>query len=75
MDKLEKIEKIIEKTGVSYAEAKNALEEAGEDLLDAIVLLESQGKIKKPEMGSYTTNRGNQRGVSRGCNVLRGKRR
>ena len=55
MDKLEKIEKIIEKTGVSYAEAKNALEEAGEDLLDAIVLLESQGKIKKPEMGSYTT--------------------
>lgn len=55
MDKLEKIEKIIEKTGVSYAEAKNALEEANEDLLDAIVLLESQGKIKKPEMAAYTT--------------------
>ena len=49
MDKFEKIEKIIEKTGVTYAEAKKALEESGEDMLDAIVLLESQGKIKNPE--------------------------
>lgn len=55
MDKFEKIEKIIEKTGVTYAEAKKALEESGEDMLDAIVLLESQGKIKNPETGSYTT--------------------
>ena len=55
MDQLEKVEKIIEKTGVSYEEAKAALSEANDDLLDAIILLENQGKIKKPQMSAYTT--------------------
>ena len=40
MDKLEKVEKLREKTGVSYEEAKNALEACDYDLLDAIIYLE-----------------------------------
>ena len=55
MELLEKVEKIREKTGVSYEEAKAALEVCGEDVLDALVYLENQGKIKKPDVSVYTT--------------------
>ena len=55
MDQLEKVEKIREKTGVTYEEAKAALDAAGGDVLDALVYLESQGKIKEPEVSVYTT--------------------
>lgn len=55
MTKLEKAEKIIEKTGVTYDEAKEALEACGEDMLDAIVYLENQGKVKGPAQQVYTT--------------------
>ena len=37
MDQLEKVEKIREKTGVSYEDAKDALEACNYDLLGAIV--------------------------------------
>ena len=43
-EKLEKVELIREKTGVSYEDARAALEETDYDLLDAVVLLERQGK-------------------------------
>lgn len=59
MNQLEKVEKIREKTGVSYEDAKVALEAAGGDILDAIVYLENQGKIKKPEVQFYTTEKEN----------------
>ena len=36
MERLEKVEKIREKTGVSYEEAKNALEACEYDVLDAL---------------------------------------
>ena len=55
MDQLEKVEKIREKTGVSYEDAKSALEACNYDLLDASVYLEKLGKIKAPEVGTYTT--------------------
>ena len=55
MEMLEKVEKIREKTGVSYEEAKAALEEANGDILDAIVILENQGKVKGPERQYYST--------------------
>lgn len=55
MDQLEKVERIREKTGVTYEEAKAALDAAGGDILDALVHLESQGKIKEPEVSVYTT--------------------
>ncbi|MEG2676682.1 MAG: hypothetical protein RR933_01065 [Oscillospiraceae bacterium] len=44
---LEFAEKLVEKTGVSYAEAKEALENNGWDILEAIFWLESQGKVKE----------------------------
>ncbi|MBO7711104.1 MAG: hypothetical protein J6S83_11590 [Lachnospiraceae bacterium] len=55
MDKLEKIERLRERANVSYEEAREALEQADGDLLDAIVLLEKQGKVRKPEQSTYTT--------------------
>ena len=55
MDDLEKVERLREKADVSYEEAKKALEECGGDLLDAMVYLEKQGKVKKPGRSSYTT--------------------
>ena len=50
MDKLEKVEKLREKTGVSYEDAKNALEACDYDLLDAIIYLEKLDKVKAPEV-------------------------
>lgn len=55
MDELEKVERLREKADVSYEEAKQALEECGWDLLDAMVYLEKKGKVKKPKQSSYTT--------------------
>lgn len=55
MDQLEKVEKIREKTGVTYEEARAALEAADGDVLDALVYLEGQGKIKEPEVAVYST--------------------
>ena len=53
MDKLEKVEKLREKTGVSYEDAKNALEACDYDLLDAIIYLEKLDKVKAPEVESF----------------------
>lgn len=55
MDELEKAEKIREKTGVSYEEAKNALKASDGDILDAIIYLENLGKVQAPSMSNYTT--------------------
>ncbi len=54
MDNFEKVEKLREKANVSYEEAKAALEEANGDLLDAMILLEKQGKAEKKKE-SYST--------------------
>lgn len=45
MDHYEMVEKLREKANVSYEEAKAALEAADWNLLDALVLLENQGKV------------------------------
>ena len=49
MDIMEKVEALREKANISYEEAKNVLEQADGDLLDAMVILERQSKIRKPE--------------------------
>ncbi|MBR2836397.1 MAG: DUF4342 domain-containing protein [Coriobacteriales bacterium] len=54
MDKFEKAEKICEKTGVSFEDARAALEACDYDMLDAIVWLEQRGKTM-PQTASYTT--------------------
>ncbi|MBO4457088.1 MAG: UBA/TS-N domain protein [Butyrivibrio sp.] len=54
MENIEKIELLREKTGVSYDEAKKALEENNYDMLDAVLALERQGKAEQPKDGVYT---------------------
>lgn len=56
MDELEKVEKLREKANVTYEEAKNALQENNWDLLDAMVALEKQGKVKREGSESYSTH-------------------
>lgn len=56
MDKLEKVERLRNSAQVSYEEALTALDACGGDLLDAMVLLEKQGKTGKPEQTVYSTS-------------------
>lgn len=55
------VEKLREKANVNYADAKDALERANWDLLDAIIILERDGKTAKtvesetPNSTSYST--------------------
>lgn len=53
MDNFEKIEQLVNKTGSSYEDAKAALEGCGWDMIDAIIKLERDGKVKK-ESAEYT---------------------
>lgn len=55
MDNLEKVERLRERANVTYEEAKKALEECNGDLLEAMVYLEKQGKVKQPGQTSYST--------------------
>ncbi|HVI40196.1 MAG TPA: DUF4342 domain-containing protein [Anaerovoracaceae bacterium] len=48
---LEQVEKLREYANVSYDEAKAALENAGGDILQALIDLERQGKVKPPQGG------------------------
>ena len=54
MDKYDMIAKIVSTTGVSFEEAKTALEQHYLDTLEAVLALERAGKIKK-ESSSYTS--------------------
>ena len=54
MDTFEKVEKLREKANVTFEEAKAALDEANGDLLDAMILLEKQGKAET-KRESYST--------------------
>jgi translation elongation factor EF-Ts len=54
MDKLEKVELIREKTGVSYDDANAALAASNDDVLDAIIFLERVGKAQ-PQSASFTS--------------------
>ncbi len=56
MDHFEMVEKLRTKANVSYEEAKAALEASDWDILDALVLLESEGKVNNGETkAEYTT--------------------
>lgn len=56
MDHFEMVEKLRQKANVSYEEAKEALEASDWDILDALVLLESEGKVNGGvEKAEYTT--------------------
>lgn len=56
MDRMEMVEKLQSKADVTYEEARNALEACDWDLLDALVMLEAEGKVRAPEAKtSYST--------------------
>lgn len=52
---LEQVERLREKADVSYAQAKQALEYSGGNLLDALIYLEEQGAIPRPQRAYYST--------------------
>ena len=47
MEKMEKVEALRNKAGVTYEEAKSALEANNWDVLDAMIALEKEGKVKQ----------------------------
>ena len=55
MDEFEKIEKLRARANVTYEEAKAALAEANGDLLDAMIVLEKEGRVAKPEQQVHST--------------------
>ena len=55
MEHLEKVEKLREKANVSYEEAKAALESCDWDILDALVKLESEGKVNIENTADLST--------------------
>ncbi len=57
MDHLEMVEKLREKANVSYEEASAALEQCNWDLLDALLLLESQGRLQEERENAYSTRK------------------
>ena len=58
MTELEKVEKLREKADVTFAEAKEALEIAGGDILEALIYLERQGRSTVPAGGGYFSGAG-----------------
>ena len=60
MTELEKVEKLREKADVTFAEAKEALDVCGGDILDALIYLEKQGKTTVPAGGGYFSGTGEQ---------------
>lgn len=52
---LEMVERLKEKANVSYAQAKEALEYSGGNLLDALIYLEEKGAIPRAEGAYYST--------------------
>lgn len=55
---LEQVEKLKERANVSYDEAKAALEATGGDLLEALIYLEKQGKVKAPKGNGFYSSEG-----------------
>ena len=49
MERFEMIEKLRERADISYEEARDVMEQANGDLLEALVLLEKQGKLSRPK--------------------------
>ena len=56
MDNLQKIEQLVSKAGCSYEDAKAALEGCGWDMIDAIISLEREGKVKKETLEHTAQN-------------------
>lgn len=55
---IELVEKLVEKTGISYTEAKAVLEKTDWDILEAIIQLEKDGRISSGSTAQYSTKDG-----------------
>ena len=55
MEMFEKVDKLRERANVSYEEAKNALDMSNGDILDAMILLEREGKTFKAGCERFNT--------------------
>ena len=56
MANFDSVEKLRERANVSYEDARAALDASGDDLLEALILLEKQGKVAAPAGGgSYSS--------------------
>ena len=60
MENFEMVEKLVEKAGVSYEEAKTALEESNGDILDAMIILEKKRKAAEEAETVKTAAAGNK---------------
>lgn len=56
MENLKLIDKLKNETNISYEDAKIALEQSSWDILDAVLYLEENEKIKKPSVSIFYTN-------------------
>ena len=56
MEKLKLVDKLRDKTNISYEEAKSALENNNWDILDAMLYLEENGRVEKPSVSIFYTN-------------------
>lgn len=56
VDNIKIIEKLKNKFNISYEEAKIALEKSNWNILDAVVYLESIGKVARPAVSTYFSN-------------------
>ena len=73
MENYQKVEQLVSKAGCSYEEAKTALEANGWDMIDAIVSLEREGKVKAEEPGMAVQYAEESVEVSRMCRQMRSK--
>ncbi|HHW08383.1 MAG TPA: ubiquitin [Firmicutes bacterium] len=74
MATLEQAEKLRQKAGVSYEDAKAALDATGDDLLEALIWLEKKGKTAPPPSGGYYSSRSQEEEIQpRRENVKAGK--
>lgn len=63
MNEFEKVERIVKTANVSYEDAKRVLDAANGDMLDAMIMLEKEGKVRAPEQSQYTA--GQQQSIYR----------
>ena len=59
MEHIEMVERLHEKANISYTDAKDALERSGWDMLEALVLLEREGKIAPLTASTTSSDDGN----------------
>lgn len=50
------VDKLRQRTGVTYEDAREALDSSQDDMLDALIWLEKNGKVTPPRVGYYTTS-------------------